>query len=261
MTYPPDFIPDYLSKKNYHIRDTHITFDPVPHKYTVNGDTDYISVTTWNHSHFEKFNSDVVIDKMMNSNNWVNSKYYGKTKDEIKKMWSDNGKEASSAGTKMHFDIECFYNKLEVKNDSVEFSYFLKFHNDFQHLIPYRTEWMVYDTELKLSGSIDMIYQDKNGNLRIYDWKRSKEIKKNNKWQNSKTECIAHLPDCNFWHYSLQLNMYKAILERNYNKRVVEMCLICLHPDNSNNSYIKYEVPDLAKEIDDLIEYRLSQLI
>ena len=26
------------------------------------------------------------------------------------------------------------------------------------HLKPYRTEWMIYDKELKLAGSIDMIF-------------------------------------------------------------------------------------------------------
>ena len=244
-----NFTPDLLSKKNPHTRDSSITFDPIPHKYTVNGDDNFISVTTWIHSHFHEFNSDKIIDKMMKSQNWKNSKYYGKTKEQIKKMWSDNGKEASNAGTKMHFDIECFYNNLEVKNNSIEFCYFKKFYNDFKHLIPYRTEWMVYDIELKISGSIDMVFIDKNGNLRIFDWKRSKEIKKSNKWEKSRTKCISHIPDSNFWHYCFQLNMYKAIIERNYNKRVIEMCIVCLHPDNPNNSYIKYDVPELSTEI------------
>ena len=56
------------------------------------------------------------------------------------------------------------------------------------------------------------------------------EIKKNsgfNKW--STTECIEHLPDSNFWHYSLQLNTYKYMLEKNYNKKVNGMYLVCLH--------------------------------
>ena len=31
-----------------------------------------------------------------------------------------------------------------------------------------------------------------------------------NKWQSALTPCIKHLPDCNYYHYSLQLNTYKA---------------------------------------------------
>ena len=136
---------------------------------------------------------------------------------EIKDLWEKNRVEASEAGTKMHYDIECFYNNNTVTNDSIEYLYFTKFHNS-QALKPYRTEWMVYDKELQLAGSIDMLYENEDGTLDICDWKRSKEIKKYNRWQSSTTECIEHLPDSNFWHYALQLNTYKFLLEKNYGK-------------------------------------------
>ena len=41
-------------------------------------------------------------------------KYYGKTRQEILDMWAQNGKEASSSGTKMHTNVEYFYSKMEV---------------------------------------------------------------------------------------------------------------------------------------------------
>ena len=88
---------------------------------------------------------------------------------------------------------------------------------------------MVWDTELKFAGSIDMIYRNPDGTLDIYDWKRAKEIQKNshfNKW--STNPLISHLPDTNFWHYSLQLNTYKAIIERNYGKKVKNLYLVLL---------------------------------
>ena len=44
-----------------------IIFD-VPHIYTINGDNGFTSVTTWNHSHFEKFDADKIIERMMSSN-------------------------------------------------------------------------------------------------------------------------------------------------------------------------------------------------
>ena len=68
---------NYLSKKNAHELDSHITFDEGPHIYTIDGDSGYTSVTTWNHSHFPKFDSDKIIDKMMKGKNWKTSKYYG----------------------------------------------------------------------------------------------------------------------------------------------------------------------------------------
>ena len=84
--------PTYLSKKNSHPRDKNIVFDEGPHIYTIKGDSNYMSVTTWNHSHFPHFNPDSVIKKMMASKKWPNNKYFGKTPEEIKKIWNDNGK-------------------------------------------------------------------------------------------------------------------------------------------------------------------------
>jgi ATP-dependent exoDNAse (exonuclease V) beta subunit len=250
---------EYLSTKYPHERDSHITFDEGPHIYTIDGDSSFMSVTTWNHKHFKPFDSDGIINRMMSSKNWCNSKYFGQTKEEIKAMWSANGQQSSAAGTKMHYDIECFYNNNAVENDSVEFSYFMKFHSNIPDLKPYRTEWMIYDKELKLAGSIDMIYENPDGTLDICDWKRSKEIKKFNYWGNSATtECIEHLPDVNYWHYTLQLNTYKYLLEKNYKKTIKSMYLVCLHPNKP--SYVKYNVPHLPQEITDLMNLRLEMV-
>lgn len=250
---------EYLAKLNPHERDSHISFEEGPHIYTIDGVRNFMSVTTWNHSHFGHFDADAIIDKMMGSYRWKQSKYYGMSRVEIKALWSKNGKEASEAGTKMHYDIECFYNDMgvEIEEGCVEWDYFEEFEAKIgSTLTPYRTEWMVWNKELKLAGSIDMIFENPDGTLQIYDWKRCKEIKKDNKWQSATTECISHLPDCNFWHYSLQLNTYKWMIEQKYEKKVTKMYLVCLHPDNKNNSYLRYEVADMGKEIEDLMNLR-----
>ena len=103
--------PDYLEKQNPHPRDARISFDEGPHIYTIDGDDSFTSVTTWNHQHFRKFDADATITKMMGSNNWPNSKYFGLTREEIKDSWERNRDEAAKAGTEMHYNIECYYNK------------------------------------------------------------------------------------------------------------------------------------------------------
>ena len=256
--------PTYLAKKNPHPRDKCISFDEGPHIYTINGDSVYMSVTTWNHSHFEPFDADKIIDKMMMGRKWGPAhKYWGQTKEEIKAGWKANGKAASEAGTNMHYNIECFYNDMDVEIDldCIEFDYFLDFENDYgQYMKPYRTEWMIWDQELKFAGSIDMIFENSDGTLEIYDWKRSVGIKKENRWQSSITPCIAHLPDSNYWHYCLQLNTYKALLEKNYGKKIRGMYLVCLHPNNENKSYQRIKVKDLQKEVKDLFSLRKKML-
>lgn len=252
---------DYLSKQYPHPNDSHITFEEGPHIYTIDGISSYTSVTTFNHQQFEPFNANKIINNMMKSKNWPKSNYYGQTPEEIKAGWEKNRIAAATAGTKMHYDIECFYNNIDTSNNSVEYEYFKAFVKEYRHLKPYRTEWMIYDKELQLAGSIDMIFENEDGTISIYDWKRSKEIKKTSPWNKfSKTECIEHIPDTNYWHYCLQLNTYKAILEKNYNKQIKDMYLVCLHPDNKNHSYQRIKVVTLNKEITSLFDLRKEQL-
>ena len=114
---------------------------------------------------------------------------------------------------------------------------------------------------LNLKESIDMVYERADGILEIYDWKRCKEIVKGNSWGKYGTNpIIEHLPDTNFWHYSLQLNTYKYMLEKNYGNTIGGMYLVCLHPENKNKSYIKFAVPTLDTEIKDLFSDRYLDL-
>ena len=38
------------------------------------------------------------------------------------------------------------------------------------------------------------------------------------------------------------------------------MYLVCMHPNNSNNSFIRIKVPNLHKEIEDLMRLRKLQI-
>jgi len=276
-----------LSTKNAHPRDPNLVFDEPTHKYTITCDPDskYTSVTTWNHSHFPHFDADKIIKNMMKGKNWKpENKYWGLTAQQIKDQWSENGAAVSGAGTNLHFDIECFMNQelsensnythetlLEnyqhfldqgnkPANETDEWNYFLQYARDFPKFKPYRTEWMIYDEELKLAGSIDMIYENPDGTLNIYDWKRAKEIKKTTSFnQYAITECISHLPHTNYWHYSLQLNTYKAIIEKQYNKKVRDLYLVRLHPNNTRQSYDLVKCADLSEEIKELFEFRRQE--
>lgn len=68
------------------------------------------------------------------------------------------------------------------------------------------------------------------------------------------------MPDSNFWHYALQLNTYKAIIERKYEKKVTDLFLVRLHPDAEEKNYELIKLPDLTKEINDLFEERKKEV-
>lgn len=256
-----------LSVVNEHPRDSHITFREHDHVYTLkNCSKRPVSVTTLIHNYFPKFDADKVITKMMRSSNWQNSKYFDMSRDEIKKLWKKNGIEASTLGTEMHQSIEDYINyKYECENGTPEpqsfpktkeFGYFLNFWKELRathpYLKPYRTEWIVYDEDVMVSGSIDMVMIDeRDGGLVILDWKRSKQIKTENNFSNGFIP-FEKYHDCNYNHYSLQLNFYRQILERKYDQKIKLMMFIVFHPDNSD--YICHKVAhiDLDNVWDDL---------
>jgi hypothetical protein len=287
----------YLATKNPHPRDQHIHFDEGPHKYTIQGvpnitsETEFTSVTTWVHQHFEHFDAKKIIAAMMrNQKKWndpvANAKYYGKTAEEIEESWSKAGQEAAAKGTEMHYKIECFYNQPQHPDvsdaptpvttpDSKEIEYFMNFHRHFtKTLRPYRTEWTVFHEEARIAGSIDMVYEliepattittttstptPTPTPLVIYDWKRCREITKTNCANKFATHpAIEHLPDTNYWHYALQLNIYKYILQTKYGKTIGELYLIVLHPEAQN--YQRIKLPDLQTEVHQLFEDRIQQ--
>lgn len=266
---------DFLKERNPHPRDQNAYLDEATHIYNIDGKTDYTSMTTFIHSLFEEFDDDQIIDNMMRSKNWQQNKYYGMTPTDIKAVWKKNNLSATSNGTAMHYAIECFYNNSDstTTTTTTELKYFMNFHNDIvrkQQLEPYRTEWIVHAPDIKIAGSIDMVFKKHDKNLRnrkngdnreildIYDWKRCREITQTsrfNKW--SINPQIEHIPDTNYWHYSLQLNGYRYILEKYYDKVVQDLYLVCLHPDNKNHNYILIKVPDLQEEIHELFQSRL----
>lgn len=275
---------NYLKSVNHHEKDDYITFTEANHNYTIgDGKTKFISTTTFIHTLFAQFDADSVITNMMSGKKWPSSKYYGMTREEIKREWSNKARQSSTEGTDLHKHVELFMNQSlnqsTLPNDGYthkellemyeninkeqfseiyntrEWDHFLHFVSNYPDLKPYRTEWMIYDEECKIAGSIDMIYINQDGTLSIYDWKRCLTIDKTSGWNKyAIEECINHLPDTNFWHYSLQLNIYKNILEKNYGVEISQLFLVKLHPDNKSGSFELIKLPFLNDEISSLFE-------
>jgi hypothetical protein len=221
-----------LKTKHSHERDTRIVFYEEGHRYEIDGEGGYTSVTTHIHGLFPTFDPDSVIASMQQSRTWNQSPYYGMTAEAIKEQWSQKGKDAATAGTQLHEDIEKWYNEEPVDNTSTEFSYFLEFSKTCS-LTPYRTEWTIFDEDTRMCGSVDMTFLHEDGSLDIYDWKRVKKISKTS-WNNYAFPPLDHIPNSNFWHYSLQLNLYRRILEDKYQKTIRDMVLVVLHPYNDH---------------------------
>jgi len=259
----------YLKELHPHERDSHIRFEDEGHLYFINEELckkqdGWTSCTTFVHSLFPKFNADEVITRIMKKKDFHSGPYAGMTRQQIKQQWDNNGKEACRVGSKFHLELpETYYNNepLEDDDELADFRVkFMKFVEDHQHLKPYRTEMMVYCEELKITGSIDMIFEEPDGTLSIYDWKISKLIEMTSSFKSDTADhpLIQHLVNKNGVHYSLQLNIYKFLLEKHYGKKIKDLYLIRFY--KNVETYEKIKCLDLQNEVRDLFDDRLQKL-
>lgn len=262
-----------FSLKPFEHIDSRISFDEPTHKYFLDSHDDSkkkifsISTTPMVHAVFEHFDPDAAIAAIKRSIRWKNGthEHQGKTDDEIKAIWANSG----NLGTIFHARCEMYYLKKEIPDFSTleeyeqkELKQFLKFNHEHvlpQGLFPFRTEWRVFDEEIDLAGSIDMVYQNpRTGNLLIYDWKRTKDLPKTAFGNKRGVWPLEHLPDSKFWAYSLQLNMYRWMLEKNYGVKVEGMCLVACH--EKRDDYLVEIVAFMDSEIDMLVKVRKELL-
>jgi hypothetical protein len=240
-----------LEEKNSNKRDLRVEFNEKNHSYMIDSKNKAISVTQLIQKFFPKFDKEF----------WANKESIktGKSKSDILKGWEDLGEKARNLGTELHEQIEKYYNKLEYVK-SRELEKFFSFHT--KHIEnkykPYRTEWRVFDEDKNIAGTIDMVYEKDNGELFIFDWKRSKKIinsdgsvEKNNPFENG-LEGLSHLPSSDYVKYCLQQNIYKSILEKKYEKKISSMNLLILHPHFEN--YHIVQVEDFKNETQYLLE-------
>ena len=236
-----------LELKNRHKRDKYIKFHEDNHQYYYK-DEEFKSVTTIIKSLFNDFNEKEILERLSLKKN--------KAIDDIKKEWDEQRNIALREGVKLHNDIELCINDEKYDNNSIEFKYFLNFLKDHYYLEPFRTEWKIYDESCKIAGTIDMCYKNSDGSIEIYDWKRCKAIVKENKYKKyAKVDFLKNFDDTNYNHYSLQLNLYKYILESKYNYKVNNLFIVCFHPNNKNDNYLIYQVSNMKNEIDKIIKW------
>lgn len=235
--------------RNRHLRDSKVSFRETDHVYIVDG-IPFDSVTTFVKNCFPDFDAEFHAKRRAEA--------LGITKEAVLEMWDKKGKESREQGTAMHKKIESYYLGKEPSTDDT-FELFKIFANKIT-LKPYRTEWAVYDWEQKIAGTIDFVdYQ--NGEYIIYDWKRSDKLIaknglpiKNSQYGEKALPPIENLDNSPYYHYALQLSLYKYILEKNYGINISKLRLGIFHP-SYNKPYV-LEMPYMQNEIDTLFGLR-----
>jgi len=243
-------------------QDRYIDFEPEEHIYTYKGQTRLLPVSSLIAYFFEQFDAQAAAQRQ-----W--ERYHIPVEESLTK-WERIGKKASEVGTFVHAQTEnyfrdgsfetecpfCFRGETEMVSVEQEKQHFLHFIEDYK-IRPYRQEWPVYDTELNIAGTIDMVCKEQDGELTIYDWKRSSKV------VNPQGQPIVEafggrtgfngitLPDTAFYHYCMQQNLYRYMLEQHYGVRVKAMNLVVLCPDYP--TYYVAQVPKMDEVIDQIM--------
>ena len=249
---------------NGHERDTRIQFFADGHIYYIDGKRSLGSVTGLVHEFSYEFCADRVIQKMMSGFWWPRPEYTHEsgqpfTKDEIKSKWERNRIESANRGTWMHFTFELWLNRCPVDLDAPEMQLFLNFVDSLTGLRAYRTEWEIFGDDERLAGSIDFVAESVDDrSLTIIDWKRTKSIASKYVGQNFMKSPLQHISDCSGMHYRLQLNCYRYLLEKYYDRRVSTMLVVCTHPDVGSQAYID-NVPVMLVETEAMMSWQRSR--
>ena len=250
--------------KELHNQYGHIYYEDGRHVYvdTNNGNI-LTSVTTLLKQYQTPFDTEYWTKKMVD--NPKKPKYWGMTQQEIKDLWNKIRILGVTSGSIVHEYLETrWYNKEFPINYSAyeylddlnteDFSIFHtkvkkligfadKFIEDHKHVIPIRPELIVGNE--KLAGQIDFFgYDTEKDDYIIFDYKTDKKIDFKNEYQNFKSP-LTHLDDCEFNKYSLQVNLYRKLLEPVVD--VKDMHIIWFFADN--DSYVKLRVKKDDKNI------------
>ncbi len=76
------------------------------------------------------------------------------------------------------------------------------------------TEQVVWSAEFSVAGQVDFITYNDDGSVELWDWKTSKSIADEGlNFGKFGYGQLSHLPDTNFYHYCLQLSIYRRLLE------------------------------------------------
>jgi len=243
--YIPAEIQISYNERNKNPLDKNIRFESEEHLYKVNG-VQFPSVTTILEKFFPVFDS---YGKAANLSRY--NRLYGLPVEEIVKIWEDKGIKAASDGTYLHKQIENYFLQIDFDNSIPEFRYFEEFISQKQ-FIPYRSEWRVFDSTYQIAGTIDLVVQTDKG-YDIYDWKRSSKIVDDggnidmNAWGKTGIGKLEHIPDTRYNRYTLQQNIYKYILEKNYNIIINNLYIVVLHPNY--NTYYCHRIDVMETEI------------
>ncbi len=223
-----------------------LTFDPSKHTYTDQTQRQYTSVTQVVQRLFPAFNQKQVASKISESSGLPPEHYI--------KLWQDKANKASKFGNWCHYYAEATLKNYPVipiphtqrhRQAKANIDRIIRKHIKNKTLID--CELIVFSRDLFTAGTIDLLMRD-DDTLYICDWKSNEDLDLTNKFNQFGYEMFRNVPASKFGHYSVQLNLYEAVLKKeNYFPDITNFERLIFHIDGPYKPPIK--VPDLQKQV------------
>jgi len=223
-----------------------IIFDEADHSYFYNG-LRCTSVTTLLSKFKKPFETNIIAARYASKN--------GLNTADVIQEWEDIKNASTSKGTEVHKYAELLFSSKHYDVDKSTGAQNLtwmidNFYKDYiNKLLLVRAELVVGDLDLRICGMLDKLFYNVNDSeLQIWDYKTNKEINTYSKYKNKMTNGLEHLAECEYNTYSLQLGVYKKIIEKNTNLRIGKSYICWINDNNDNYKVIKTK--DLDEEVD-----------
>lgn len=236
-------------KVHYDTWNNNIAFDEINHKYVhpkdQTGNAEYISVTTLIERFFPFDLKRFVEKKALDEK---------RTEEDILDEYLTNRDEAAEKGTFLHEQIEGFLKNKGYDDTSDEFLKFLDFYEkeiNSRNLLFFDAEYMIVSHKFNVAGTIDCLFKkQENQDLIMIDWKRSKKLiidghPRKYGFGFALSE-LRNIDNSSYYRYCLQQNIYKHIIETEYNLKISSMKLVVLH--NDYDKYYVIPVPPMPNE-------------
>jgi hypothetical protein len=226
---------------------SNVKFFEKNHSYEIDGEKSIISVSGLISKYEKPFESQKIAKKVAIKE--------GVTVESILEKWEYNKEYSCHKGSEFHLYVENFLERRFCSIDKKSFINFIKSNNknysedlldDYykemailirnfknfyewwkQDHILLKSEFVIGDKQTKICGTIDNLsYNKKTKKLVIFDYKTNKKINKNNIYGETFLKPFSNIEKCEYMKYSLQLNLYQLIFERNSSFKIEDSYIV-----------------------------------
>ena len=246
-----------------------ITFIESTHSYLIDGNsTNCPSVTQLIKKFKKPFEKERMARMVANKT--------GSTSEQVKREWDQNNLFSTTLGSMLHKYIENFYNgkrlpfdgdlknlKNEQKEQIIEvFPKLTKqFHNfaKTNHCLhSIKNEFVVGDlNDTNICGMLDMLcYNSETDEIEILDFKTNKKMAKESRYGKLLSP-FDDMSEGEINEYTIQLNVYKYIIEKHTSLKISKMKIIWIN--RNNDEYQMFELDHIQDKIAQMFDcFRLK---